>query len=551
MWAISYGCSTIAFKPVFFSLLIERCSFINSYHIGDGGGLTIFSEVRNSEVKILDSNFSNNSAVKGIGTVKGRGGGLFIKSESLSLIINGSIFQENKASDLGVAIYTTEGVNVSLSNCTFQYHVDPNAPIQQSLLFVSGRVMKFLGLFRVFNQKPESYVGLIEIFYMGQAENVDIETYCPKWYNHITEYTYVSTESHTIPDLKYKCTPCSDSYYTVGMQSNTLFYTGKGNISLPEKSNRNHLIDTCIPCPYGALCTGNNVMPRSNYWGYWHDGELKFQQCPAGYCCSGSDSSTCNVYDYCAGNKTGILCGACQEGFSVSILTGACTLDSQCGQDQWFWLIAVLAMLAYAVWYTLKDDIFAIVFDAITFLKMICKRSHSEFINVPVEMKPANKERPSIASQMQESGIHYNIGCMQNDGKEVEGRNYQEDVDKGYFGIVTYYVQMAAVIMIKIEFSDIDTSEPFLDKMVNNIGRFLNLELTQMSFDVCPVLGLTTVGKHLYKLVFLVGIYVSWAGSFIIIIALIALLDKKEILHPTKIKLEVSKVWQSTGGNSG
>ncbi len=74
------------------------------------------------------------------------------------------------------------------------------------------------------------------------------------------------------------------------------------------------------------------------------------------------------------------------------------------------------------------------------------------------------------------------------------------DVDKGYFGIVTFYVQMAAFITIQIEFSDIDNSESYLDNIVKSIEWFLNMELTQLSFDVCPVLGLTALGKLLYKL---------------------------------------------------
>ena len=47
-------------------------------------------------------------------------------------------------------------------------------------------------------------------------------------------------------------------------------------------------------------------------------------------------------------NRTDTLCGACVKGFSVSILTGACTPDSQCGGDKWFWFLVVLAVMAYA-----------------------------------------------------------------------------------------------------------------------------------------------------------------------------------------------------------
>ncbi len=620
------------FEPVFFVLLIERCSFISSHHIGEGGGLTINSEVKFSEVIILNSVFSNSSAVQGMRNVNGRGGGMYIKSESLRLTISDSIFQDNEASELGLAMYTTEGVDVSLINCTFQYNIDPTAPIQLSQLFVSGRVVEFQGVFQIFNPIPESYIGPIEIFYIGLGANLNIETYCPKWYYHLTEYTSVSTDIQVIPDVKYKCIPCSDNYYTVAREVNTLSFDGQDNMAISEKLNVNKGIDPCKKCPYGALCTGNNVMPRPNYWGYWNEGKLVFQQCPAGYCCSGSDSTTCNMYNYCPENRTGILCGACQEGFSVSILTGACTPDSQCGGDLWFWSVALFATAAYALWYSLKDDIFSHAFGILRFAARVCKQSDSKIHSVPIEIGPANRESSSLQnSQLQDTGIlsngigdnadhiqnevmgvedknnqkavdlpseavkyrtpigkqstsnidkdlvemetsnkerlsitsfqnseqqdfHITSSCVsddvnhiQNEAMEVEDKNSQEDVDKGYFGIVTYFVQMAAAIKIQIEFSDIDKSEPFLDKMVGNIGRFLNIELTQMSFDVCPIRGLTKMGVQLYKLAFLLGIYVSWAGLFVLVITAINVLQRGKRSKVFVTKLESSKLKLITG----
>ena len=119
------------------------------------------------------------------------------------------------------------------------------------------------------------------------------------------------------------------------------------------------------------------------------------------------------------------------------------------------------------------------------------------------------------------------IHVKENNDDVADDASDTNDVDKGYFGIVTYYVQMAAVIKIQIEFSDIDKSESFLDKMVENIGRFLNIELTQMTFDACPVVGLTTLGRHLYNLSFLFGIYMSWAGIFFFTLLTLTLMQRK------------------------
>ncbi len=49
-----------------------------------------------------------------------------------------------------------------------------------------------------------------------------------------------------------------------------------------------------------------------------------------------------------------------------------------------------------------------------------------------------------------------------------------------------------------------------------------------MSFDVCPIKGLTAVGKHIYKLIFLTVIYFSWAIFFVITIIILKLMYNKK-----------------------
>ncbi len=269
--------------------------------------------------------------------------------------------------------------------------------------------------------------------------------------------------------------------------------------------------DTCRPCPYGGLCTGNSVTPRPNYWGYWHNGELVFQQCPASYCCSGSENSICGRFDYCEENRTGILCGSCRDNFSVSILSGVCTPNSTCGGDKWFWLFVISYAMMYALWYTFKDVIFGCIFIILDCLRDAWGRLKSwKIIDV---MKP-----------------------------DQQKSSYSDGTNKGYFGIITYYVQMAAVIRIQIEFSDIDKSEPLFDKVLDNVGRFLNVDLTKVSFDACPILGLTTFGKLIYSLSFLFGIYICWMGMLIMVVVLVKVFKKRVKMKTSVSRLRALKV---------
>ncbi len=61
-----------------------------------------------------------------------------------------------------------------------------------------------------------------------------------------------------------------------------------------------------------------------------------------------------------------------------------------------------------------------------------------------------------------------------------------------------------------IEFSEIDKSDSILDKIKENLSRFFNLELSKLSFQFCPIVGLTTLGKHVFKFLFLLSVYTSW-----------------------------------------
>ncbi len=323
------------------------------------------------------------------------------------------------------------------------------------------------------------------MFNFGTVQTVNVDVQCPPWYKHNVEYKFISEVNQPMPQVSYDCIPCGDNYYTPSDTSNTIFYQSVENVSSHQSKALAEPAENCLKCPYGAVCSGNDVMARPNYWGFWDDHQLAFQQCPAGHCCSGSASDPCKKFSSCAKNRTGVLCGSCEQGFSVAILSGKCTPDFDCGHNQWFWLLAILGSMAYAMWYTFKDDIFKHFFG----LKKCL----------------VQKIKYKTQSEAKVSGLNLSSSVI---------RNSNEGVDKGYFGILTYYVQMASAIKIHIEFSDVNNTESFTDKVVSSLGRFLNFELKQLSYNICPILGLTTLGKQIYQVLFLSCIFISWGVMF-------------------------------------
>ena len=307
------------FDQAYFWTMITDTKFILSQYEGDGGALTISSEVPNSKLLVSSCTFTNNTCIKGASSLKGYGGGMYIQSDSLEAEFKNCVFEDNKADDAGLHLYTSTGVTVSLTGCSFMYSVEPSNPIQETVVFIAGMTTHIEGHFKIYNSRPESYVGPISMFYIATVNDLNIAMTCPVWYRHSVQYSSSSTESDVMTGVRYECSPCSDNYYTTSAPDNVISYSAHGNTSVRDFHNRDQTDNICIKCPYGAICTGNKVMPRPNYWGYWSMGELEFLQCPAGYCCPGSGNNTCNAYNYCAGNKTGTLCAVVLKRASLSL----------------------------------------------------------------------------------------------------------------------------------------------------------------------------------------------------------------------------------------
>ncbi len=502
------------FEPVFFYLNIFQSGFQESYCNGNGGALKVFSEVHNSLIEISLSYFVNNVAKENNNPSTGHGGGAYLEGASIILTVNETVFRDNKATRSGSALFTSQGVILSITNSTFHYDIRPNDLTIPTILFVGGLISQFEGYCGVFYPNPGTQTGSIDLIHIGVATKINCKVQCPKWYKHIRSYTLINTGPKSLPEIQYQCTPCSDNYYTPSVTTDTLIYSVIQNKSVSKMMDLNKRTTSCLECPYGARCTGNNVVPRPNYWGFWHEGELVFQQCPVGYCCSDSEEASCMKYNSCAGNRTGPLCGTCQQGFSVSILTGKCTMNTNCGRDQWFWIFAILATMIYVIWYSFKDDIFLIFIKLLKKIKMLCSSTGGKHNIIEASMQHVMKQ-PTDDSRLASDGA-----------------------DAGYFGIITYFVQISAVIKIEIEFSDVQNSKSILDEITDIVGKSLGLELTQLSFGVCPVKGLTILGKQLYRFLFLITVYISWAVIYSTTLFLFKLLQhnaKARALLNTKL----------------
>ena len=511
------------------TMSINNTDFVHSFKKGTGGALMIIASSSTSDILISQCNFEQNVVEKGssaLDETSGQGGALYLRGQFDAIIgmrIDHSLFKDNFASITGAALYIGVRVTASLFECTFINNVDRQHANLKTILYSEGTIESFEGNFVVNSSDPKVYSDVYNILETEDVHKMTVNVQCPNWYMHRTAFVENNRVllwfvEHRMKQFSYKCRPCSDGYYTTS--------ANKGNFDYPLGENNSTTIhhdkksSVCVKCPYGASCPGYDVVPRQNYWGYWHEGVLSFQACPAGYCCSGNDKAPCSRFDSCAGNRTSVLCGTCHGNFSISILDGKCTPDSQCQGDKWFWAFAVFVTMIYALWYTFKDEMFGIIFTALKKLrwhgaKIITSNTGQMKSNDGDSIvKPTSKNSIKTSKQSIKQEQNPDIGP----GIHQDGSNrskMEENIDKGYFGIVTFFVQMSAAMTIHIEFEKSESSKSLLDTITQNIGNFLGMQFSEVSIDACPFVRMTIAGKNAFQFIFLSGIYVNWFIIFI------------------------------------
>ncbi len=542
-----------------FTVRIHNSSFINTLKTGKGGAVSISSDFIRSKVFFSECSFFHNAAIRLENDNLGIGGALFVEGVGMQLSITNNQFINNFASDSGMAIYSSQDVSVSIVHSSFHYDInaisdnirEKDGPVP-AIVSIAGTAYLFEASFYIpdIDQKP--YLQPLNMVFISEGRGLDLKVKCPRWFNHVSKYKFVSvvnsmTDStySIIKQAKYECIPCSESHYTVSDSRGQMLFSFRKNLSDQIVSAEKPAV--CLPCPYGARCTGSNVEPWANYWGYWHKQQLNFVRCPLKYCCSGKHGETCTSYDYCEGNRTGSLCGVCSKGFTVAILTGACVPDSECGKAHWFWIVAFLGTLFYAMWYTFLGNTFEPFFNLL-FIKTCKKLSQGTnkmkraitvegpIINILSRSDDSNGnnkdgiDRNNCADKMTHQNTEKNIrGINQNELGAPVSPQTKVYKNKGYFGIFNNFIQMAAAMKIKIEYGNGQNNQSLLDNMTNLVHSFVSVKLSEISSDVCPIVGLTTLGRHIYDLIFTFGIYWSWFLMFMTIICLSSVMKKANL----------------------
>ncbi len=461
---------------------VSSCIFRRNQRFSSGGAVQIENFAQQSGestlqfVDILNCTFSTNEARRKLFS-SAYGGALSIESDTISqgdavlrVTISDSLFTNNQASDGGGAVYASENIEVNITDCHFSFTGEPGMPKAVFILAYSG--MSIVGTTFVCSElsssSPVNELQVLSPKYDIKYLKIDVK--CLPWHKLHVESAFgtSSVDGETVlQKAVMTCTSCPSSLYIFSDGNYKLNYERNQSALNIFSSKLKSSGFQCLECPYGANCPGNKLLSKPNFWGYEVEGTITFLQCPLGYCCSGL-IAPCVNYNLCAGNRAGNLCGTCKEGYSLSLLSKNCIPNNEC-KDYWMWPLAILGTTLYMLWYTLKDDLFS--FPAAVWQKLT----------------------------------------------KTQGKEKTDEIDKGYFGIMTYYVQAAVMMRISIVLDSVSAVAKAFQHVELYISLFLTVELKYFSSDVCSVVNLTSAEKVQLNLLFYYGIFASWLMLFFIV----------------------------------
>ena len=232
--------------------------------------------------------------------------------------------------------------------------------------------------------------------------------------------------------LKFSCSACTGNSYSL-QRGHAL-----GSQLVPEFQ--------CLPCLFGANCS-QNILAKRNFWGFEKQSnppKLQFTMCPVGYC-DPPDKTNFPKFNGCQNNRSGELCGRCNEGYTETLYSTNCRPSHQC-KDYLFWpAVALIYVSLMALYFTLKPPI------------------------VP--------------------WIKHHILWFKDNRTAVQENNF----DKGYLKILFFFYQAANLFLISNSSQSLIKAN-LIEPMLGLFNfRFLSSGLS------CPLPGLTVVSKQFFS----------------------------------------------------
>ena len=397
----------------------------------------------------------------------------FAKGEGVDVAIVGTKFINCSASIQGGSIYLGHNMKkIKISHCSF-FSQSPFFSGQGYFIFSENRLILYESIFRSAILQMES--SLVAVNKMSDISHVHVQ--CPEWYFVINDIRETK--------ISIYCSTCNEPNYAPFFDQFEIKYH-KNDKNLPYYMTllyHEKIIETtkCNVCPYGAECPDGKLKLLSGYWGILVDGLVDIYKCPHGYCCQ---EGLCDLKNSCASNRVGVLCGACKDGFSLSLLSNDCIKIKHC-RNYWFWLLISFSALFYTVCYTFQHKRFLSFANAMR----KCFRSLSK-----------NKSRCHKDTEVYRKTLAHNFDCM------------------NFFGILMFYVQITTLVHTDLENRNANSLILGIGKTIAFICLLLNPIPKQISLPLCSFHHLRNEQKDLLWIAFFVVIFLLWLLFYLLLL---------------------------------
>ena len=265
--------------------------------------------------------------------------------------------------------------------------------------------------------------------------------------------------------ITMSCHQCSMVMYSLERGKVTSF-NSQGNSSVSFFS--------CELCPDGANCSCN-IHAKPNYWGYVDSGKhglLTFVHCPPNYCTPAGIKKEKNlsVYNGCYGNRDGIMCGKCREGFTETLFSTRCKPNEKC-RNRWLLVLLGVYVVTMALFFIHQPPIVQILIRNMLWFK-----------------------RPAPLHAMEYQPFD------------------QRKMNSGYTKILFYFYQIASYLTL--EPLHVATKKAVFVTFFMGLFNF-QTRLSKQNL-VCPLSGITVVTKELIPAVVVIAILITIQVIFLL-----------------------------------
>ena len=490
-------------KNFFVFLRIINSSFSNSSSGRYGGALCVWAQTLSAIIE--DSLFLQCNAASG--------GALFFDTNgNASINLNNSYFTRNSADTGGILsisskhnqpvlsedkIANIESV-LAVTKCTF---LNNFALFQGGLIVSTGSGSVNLSLIHsLFRQTIKKIIFRLKTFTatsflrLSTAEMLTIvnTTFDQQTISDDSPIFTSLTKSISIDNASLSYCPLGHdierTYYRLKVAHNDILivFTYSCNkcdysfYSLQRGTARGLNVDDnfqCLPCPRGADCVPA-IKSKTNYWGYYVS--LNPPKLAFTICPFGyckSPPTNSIEYNACQGKRTGIMCGMCSQGYTEALWSTYCTPIKDCN-DHWFWILFLALVFSMAIILVFKPPFIAYCLKQIFWFRLNSRNADTRN-NHDIISSSSNEETP------QENILLSSTQLKQ------DKRQFSRFVD-----IIFYFYQIAHLLL-----SSSSLKEFFVSQFLEPVLGFFNF---QPSFTkqglLCPFPGLTPDTKLVFKI---------------------------------------------------